>query len=283
MNKLQYDSFYKFLVSVGIILITAPIIGIYYYFTGTYDIIITQEEFSQLSEFSLQSLNNRMAITKIISCVFPWVCFFLIAFGIFCMIYGCVKWHKIQTDLDEQTHLDTVMKRINAQKLTPTEVAERTISEILEDAENSSTTPTFTPSKHQEAIRRGFKIEKLFFDYIYKKQHKLYDVQQNIRVGSFEYDVIAVSKTTNTDYLYEIKAWNGPVSNAYYSKTLHRLKNATYDYLSVTKRNCITKLIIVTQENYINEFKEHFERIMSNQSDKFELTIEYYTEEQLSK
>lgn len=283
MNKLQYDSFYKFLVSVGIILITAPIIGIYYYFTGTNDILITQEEFAQLSEYSLQSLNNRMTISKIISSIFPWFCFVLMAFGILCVIYGCYKWHKIQADLDEQTHLDTVMKRINAQKLTPSEVAERTVNEIIEDNENSSDTPPYTPSRHQEAIMRSFKIEKLFFNYIYKKQHKLYDVQQNIRVGSFEYDVIAVSKTTNTDYIYEIKVWNNLVTKAYNLRTLQQLKNATQNYLTTTKRNCITKLIIVTQQNYVNEFKKYFDRVDTNLDSGYEIEIEYYTEEQLSK
>lgn len=282
MNKLQYDSFYKFLVSVGIILITAPIIGIYYYFTGTNDILITQEEFAQLSEYSLQSLNNRMTISKIISSIFPWFCFVLMFFGILCVIYGCYKWHKIQADLDEQTHLDTVMKRINAQKLTPSEVAERTVNEVLEDTKESSDTITFAASKHREAILRSFKIEELFFNYTCKKLHKLYDVQRNIRVGSLDYDVIAVSKTTNTDYIYEIKAWNSPIPAAY-SRTLRTLKEATQNYLITTKRNCITKLIIVARADNIDEFRKRFERIDTKLDDGCEIITEFYTEEQLSK
>ncbi len=45
MDKLQYDSFYKFLVSIGAILIATPVIGIYQLFTGSYDIIISEQEY----------------------------------------------------------------------------------------------------------------------------------------------------------------------------------------------------------------------------------------------
>lgn len=282
MNKLQYDSFYKFLVSVGIILITAPIIGIYYYFTGTYDIIITQEEFSQLSEFSLQSLNNRMAISKIISIFFPWICFFLIVFGISCVIYGCIKWHKIQTDLDEQTHLDTVMKRLNAEKLTPSEVAESKINEVFEDSEISSGESNVLPSRKQ-AIIRGFQIEDMFFKYISKKLHKDYDIQQNIRVGDKEYDIVAISKRNGTDYVFEIKAWNNSITNSLYRHTLQRLKIAAENYGQLSNRKYIAKLVIVSQPQYIKEFREHFDRILNNPKNNFDCEVEYYTEEQLSK
>lgn len=282
MNKLQYDSFYKFLVSVGIILITAPIIGIYYYFTGTDDILITQEEFAQLSEFSLQSLNNRMAISRIISSIFPWFCFLLMAFGIFCVIYGCIKWHKIQTDLDEQTHLDTVMKRLNAEKLTPSEVAESKINEAFEDGEISSSESNVLPSRKQ-AIIRGFQIEDMFFKYISKKLHKNYDIQQNIRVGDKEYDIVAISKRNGTDYVFEIKAWNNSITHSLYRNTLQRLKIAAENYGQLSNRKYIAKLVIVSQPQYIEEFKEHFGRILNNPKNNFDCDIEYYTEEQLSK
>jgi hypothetical protein len=42
MDKLQYDSLYKFLVSIGAILIVAPIIGVFYLLTGSYDILISE-------------------------------------------------------------------------------------------------------------------------------------------------------------------------------------------------------------------------------------------------
>ena len=50
MDKLQYDSFYKFIVSIGIVLIVAPLFCLHYLVSGSYDIIMTQEEANNLSE-----------------------------------------------------------------------------------------------------------------------------------------------------------------------------------------------------------------------------------------
>lgn len=50
MDKLQYDSFYKFIVSVGIVLIVAPLFCLHYLVSGSYDIIMTQEEANNLSD-----------------------------------------------------------------------------------------------------------------------------------------------------------------------------------------------------------------------------------------
>ena len=60
MDKLQYDSFYKFIVSVGIVLIVAPLFCLHYLVSGSYDIIITQEEANSLSEVSADFLNIKM-------------------------------------------------------------------------------------------------------------------------------------------------------------------------------------------------------------------------------
>lgn len=284
MNKLQYDSFYKFIVSVGIILITAPILGIYYYFTGSNDILITRQEFSELSDFSLQALNNRMTISRIISIIFPCICFILIALGLVCIIYGCIKWHKIQADLDEQTHLDTFMKRINAQQLTPTEIAERTINEVIEDNNDSSSSTSVISHQQQEAIMRGFRMEKLYYDYLYRHQRKFYDIKQNIRVGSKEYDIVAVSKLTNTDYLYEIKAWNSLNPQAIHhqitsQKIISKMEEDSLNYIKVTKRNCIYKLVIITSKKYVNETNMLVSKILNN---SYEFEIECYSEDQLS-
>ncbi len=288
MNKLQYDSFYKFIVSVGIILITAPILGIYYYFTGSYDILITKQEFAELSDFSLQALNNRIAISKIISFIFPWVCFILIALGIFCVIYGCRNWHKIQTDLDEQTHLDTEMKRINAKQLTPTEVAERTINEILEDsADETSSHKNDNPQNiivhsRYEAMVRGLRAENMFYEYICKKLNKHYDIKQNIRIGETEYDIVAISTKNDTDYIFEIKAWNNPISMALYRRILAQLKSATENYKHLSNRKVLSKLIIVSQSTNVEAMKSQFANIKHKPNTDFDYQIEIYSEEELA-
>lgn len=53
MDKLQYDSFYKFLVSLGMLLITLPVLAYLYILNTDYE-LISQNDYDNLSEISIQ-------------------------------------------------------------------------------------------------------------------------------------------------------------------------------------------------------------------------------------
>ena len=84
MDKLQYDSFYKFIVSVGIVLIVAPLFCLHYLVSGSYDIIMTQEEANNLSEISSDFLSIKIQYVQnifkylpiILYCVYYYWCNF---------------------------------------------------------------------------------------------------------------------------------------------------------------------------------------------------------------
>ena len=74
MDKLQYDSFYKFIVSVGIVLIVAPLFCLHYLVSGSYDIIMTQEEANNLSEISSDFLSIKIQYVQNIFKYLPIIC-----------------------------------------------------------------------------------------------------------------------------------------------------------------------------------------------------------------
>ncbi len=152
MNKLQYDSFYKFIVSIGIILIGAPIVGMHFFFNGNYDVIISEKEYSELSSISLQLLEEK---EKLISHIFPQLPAILltsIVIGILCIIWGGLKWYKIQKTLDENIELDVKWKRFQFQKLSPEEIAEKAISENNEYQEESG---DYNVSEQYQGVLKG--------------------------------------------------------------------------------------------------------------------------------
>ena len=87
MNKLQYDSFYKFLVSAGIILIIFPIIALGFFFNSEI-LILSQNEFDNLSEHSLRAICQKENILHFIITIFPFVACGLFLFGVGLLIYG---------------------------------------------------------------------------------------------------------------------------------------------------------------------------------------------------
>jgi hypothetical protein len=113
MDKLQYDSFYKFIVSVGIVLIVAPIFCLHFLVSGSYDIIMTQEEANNLSKISSDFLSIKIKYVQKIFKYLPTTCILIIIIGVFFVFWGCLKWFQIQKTLDQITKLDLEEKELH--------------------------------------------------------------------------------------------------------------------------------------------------------------------------
>lgn len=107
MDKLQYDSFYKFLVSAGVVLVAAPLFGLYYLLCNGNQILLSQADYEALSNTSMQFVQQRDKTIFYTLKALPWILVGLITVGLGCLIYGGIKWHNIQKELDEQTKLKT--------------------------------------------------------------------------------------------------------------------------------------------------------------------------------
>lgn len=223
MDKLQYDSFYKLIVSVGIVLIVAPIFCLHFLVSGSYDIIMTQEEANSLSKISSDFLSIKIKYVQNIFKYLPTFCILFIIIGAFFIAWGCLKWFQIQKNLDQITELDLEEKELHIQNMSAQEIAEKIINEDIENYEKTSGDSQITSFNLTASarIRKAFEIEDACYSYLKIKLKRKYKVHQNVKVGNCEYDIIASSKYNNIDLLYEIKYWNNPVPKA----TLVKLVN----------------------------------------------------------
>ena len=223
MDKLQYDIFYKFIVSAGIILIVAPLFCLHYLVSGSYDIILTQEEADNLSAISSSLLNTKMSYMQNIFKYLPIICIVFIIIGILFIILGCYKWHNVQKKLDQLTDLDLQEKQLNIKNMSAPEIAEKMLKEDIENNEDlpAQTNTALSYQTTSSRIKKAFEIEDAVYKHLKTKLHRKYTLHQNVKVGNCEYDLIASSKYDNIDLLYKIKYWNNLVSKA----TLARLVN----------------------------------------------------------
>ena len=65
MEKLQYDSFYKFLVSLGLVLIITPFIGVYYLLNYSNENLLTVNKYTELSQKSLGIIEKKENILNL--------------------------------------------------------------------------------------------------------------------------------------------------------------------------------------------------------------------------
>ena len=255
MDKLQYDSFYKFLVSAGVVLITAPLFGLYYLLCNGNQILMSQSEYDALSIASKQFVQHRDRTVLCTLNVLPCILVVFILIGLVCLSYGSYKWYSIQKELDEQTKLKTQEQKANVQKLTASEIAEKAIEEVADEHEiQSQEAAKFSTEKAR--IVKAMQIEDLCYSYISKNLSRSYTVQQNVKVGNFAYDIIATSKIDNIDYLYEIKYWPSEPSMSSWMRTLKRVESAGISYETIMHRNFRSVILIITTE-------ESYERVQS--------------------
>lgn len=301
MNKLQYDSFYKFLVSAGIILIIFPIIALGFFFNSEI-LILSQNEFDNLSEHSLRAICQKENIIHFIITIFPFVACGLLLLGVVLLIYGCYKWRKIQNHLDEQVESDTTIKKINAKKMSAEEIVNKASFEVSETEVPFDIDPVINDSNpNSDVDKKGnykaksqdirnshinhiidyMKVERMCFMEVNRQYGKRYDLQNNVKIDNIEYDFIAVSKYDNIDIIFEVKYWRSLPASSAISNMLYRLTKAGINYENSAHRNFRLTLIIVTPNKNIDLIKNRINKMQNENDNHAPIKIEYYVEEEL--
>lgn len=281
IDKLQYDSFYKFLVSIGLVLFLSPLFGLYYFVSGSYDIMISQTDLNNLSSISSTLINIKADFIKKTYQLFPCACLILVVIGLIFIFIGCKEWYNIQKTLDKLTELDLKEKQLNIQKMTPTEIVKKVLKEDEDDIcdENLNVKPAYSTSASR--IKKAFEIEDLCYKYLRKKLGGKYVVHQNVRINRFEYDIVATSIHDNIDFIYEIKYWSGPVTKSALYNLFKSIEQRGIEYENTTQRSFKFIILIVSTSDGLVGLKKQFSEQFTNILPSF-AQLEFFNETDLS-
>lgn len=261
MDKLQYDSLYKFLVSLGLVLIVLPFAALIYLFNVD-PILISQIEYDALSEYSLQMIANRNELIVTAIKVFPTVGAISFVLGIFLAAIGFINWNRNQKKLDKKLDDETTVKTLNRMEMSSNEVAAKVEQEAKEAvAESTGNTNTSTAHFQKTLMAQYREIEDLCFSYFTKKYGRRYSLKRDIRMGKYDYDLICVSKKDDIDLLVEIKYWRNPTVVARgLIDTCGRLNDACENYHTIAHRDFSGIVFIVTPDEQLSKIESAVER-----------------------
>lgn len=282
MEKLQYDSFYKFLVSLGVILIALPIVALVFVVNGDI-LLLSQVEYENLSAFSLESIQQREQLYDFIVAWLPLATKILLPIGFVLIIVGGIKWYLIQLQLDEQIKSDTIMKRINAKNMSATEIVAKVIEEVTdaEAAETEKIVEKSVSSPHHERILKYMEIEDLCYAKAVREYSNKYHLKKNVRIGNCDYDFIAVSKKDNVDILFEVKYWCQIPPTHITNRLTSRVLSAGKNYETETHRTFHSIIIIVVPKQHLERMKNNLVRRIDNSKMNWDAEIQYVAEEDL--
>ena len=305
MDKLKYDSFYKFLVSLGIILITLPFAGLIYIanFKVT---LIDAKDYEQLSEYSQSSLEQKERFFNLIDKYSLCVILISLFLGCLSLIIGGIYWFKMQRLLDKQLHSDTIKKqaesddllrKLSAQQASPSETLNEKLKEVeAENAEieNNKSDNSKTSSAHDSnndnsaqnstnlaiinasaKLIKYFQIEETVCKILSLMYSQTHNIKNQVRINNYIFDAIAVAKNDDNDIIFEIKYYKSP-HGGLLRDSINRTLIAKSDYETVYKRSSKLIYIIVTPKDNI-KFKKYIQRQLSDKN----VSCEFWAEEDL--
>ena len=318
MDKIVYDSLYKFLVSIGLALIALPfiVIGLMY---GIEPTLISATDYIALSRYSKDELLARESVRNHFVSNFELVLFIFVGVGLILIILGIYLWVKAHRLSVRKETLNVENQELNNQKLfndlypmSEKEVLQEVNDEVEKDEElNISVTldenasfdnievPDYTPEdwetrrqrKEEErrqrtetAVSEYMIVEDAVFDKIKSDLGSEYDYKRNVRsLGTSVYsmDVIAVPKAGNTDLLYDIKYYKYPKrSTTGFAFQILKNWQIREEYEKTFERKAKSILIIVVSTENEDEAIRCFDKLIP-QYDPSEFEVKYMTFEQL--
>lgn len=175
MDNLKYDSIYKFIVSLGIILIILPFVIAYYFFNSNDIVLINQEQIAKLTETSVQIIKFKQNfILSIINLkvYFIFAFIFVEILGFALVVIGLKLWNKNVQDIE------------NKKLMLEYKISERNLTQLSVDEKKSKVKEEIIATNNKKHIKIN---EKEIKEYI-KKEKEIVDIIQKI---FYEYKLLS--------------------------------------------------------------------------------------------
>lgn len=263
MDKISYESRYKFIVSIGVVLTILPFGVLYSIIALSKDIIISKRKINELNGISkhiIEKLENNFFIL-INNPLFYLFLFLIFLMGIVCIFKGLKDWKDVQNKENHKKDLENEKLELENKKLknefglSRKEQFDKVEQEVKEEqeiiGEQSSTS----------LIKEYFNIEQRVATKIIKDFSKSHDVVYGFRLGKYEYDIVAKGKGfLDKDYFFEIKYLKNTINVGWYKKILEKVNKQDENYQENTNRKPYMKIVFVTEKNNYNQVKEFINR-----------------------
>lgn len=138
MPQIEYGHLHKFIVSIGLVLIGSAVAVHWAVIRETGTLTITREELGRLTPVARDALIQRQAQLSTITDWYQFFCVLLAVAGLFCVIYGVVRWGPQQKQSDEVARAEgaeRVRQLATASQEERAQKVEAEVNEVRSDAD----------------------------------------------------------------------------------------------------------------------------------------------------
>ncbi len=289
MTKIEYGNFYKFIVSIGVVILSLSILIPWLFLKESFDLVIDNKSLTDLTAHAQSILTQKQIIISKIISILPWLSIILAFSGIIIMIIGILKWRNSQLLEDEKEKLNIEKLKKEIELMTPLEIMHKSgldfrdemipfSSQIEEDdfevvddddkkivrtvrmeEDSGSSLDDYSKKNISSEILENvtFLLNKLKFCLSNK-----FDILIHRKIGTITFDAILINKTPDQlDYIVEIKYLDKYYEiNELKMLVLRNILSSEF-YTSKIERKSRLVMYFVYAEN--NKVQENIEKLKS--------------------
>ena len=205
MNKPEYSDIYKFIASLGVILISFAVFLPWLVLREPFDSHVTVSEIDELTEIAQQLIAYRQstALWFVQNIVLFSVSLALL--GLIILAGGLLLWYPKQKVLDKKDRHEEKILETEVKKMSPEQIAVKVIKETATDEQQNVDDAPFEirQSKYIDDIQESFRIENIVIEkltYCFGSA----TVLSHQKIGSSEIDVL-IRLTNKVRIIVEVK------------------------------------------------------------------------------
>jgi hypothetical protein len=290
MTKLEYSDLYKFLVSLGIVLVTLSLFIPWLFLHESFDASLKDSEIAELTATAQALIRYRQYTALWFVQNIWWISILLAIGGLVSLILGLVLWVRRQRLADQREEFETRKVGLEVEKLrreieplTPTEIVMKGLEEVKEEIKEEIPEPVFI-SSIASRVQEYFRVEKIFLNKLiacYGGERVL--AQQRMKEET--YDAILISDSSNlADVVFEVKYLTSLLGSGRLHKTVDQVIRLIQNYTVLAARHAVAIILFVLQEGYEDSvLVDRYVWEIKDQSAQYDVRIHpvFLTEEEL--
>lgn len=248
--KFEFGDLYKFIVSLGVILLTLSILGPWLFLREPFDLQIKAADLTELTETAQKTIARRQEIVLIATKVWPWLSPICALTGLILIVIGIRSWRQNQKHLDEKTAAETELAKHQLRSATAQEIEANRQAETNEPVtvEEMETGNVQNPSPNTIWVE----TEQVVAEKISMAASR-HDVLPEQKFGDEHFDIVLMSTDKFTkNYIVEIKYLNRAFSYTWLRQTACQVRQQATVFAQTTNTLPNTALLIVLSDSAWN-------------------------------
>lgn len=277
MSNIRYDSFYKFVVSIGLLFIMLPAIVMVFLCSDSFDLYISERKLNTYTKTAQDIIYFKQTIPLLIKSPVTWImCGVIMILGGLMLIYGIKNWKRMQTIEDKQRESEKDKTVAEAKQYLNQISKEMDERQIINKYENETKAGEFLA---EEANYKKCKlIEQKIEDRIRINYESSHAIKSNIIISDYEFDIVALANNRfDKDRIYEIKYLQKEVSVDRIRKLRDDLQGKREIFSKKTNHLAYVVLILVVS----NEIYNNVLSAANNVTKRNNYSIQVYNENDL--